>query len=152
MRARGRVGRLFIVMVVGTLVMISQAQAGISCHKITAKGVGQDLGGGATEAHIIGGGLLHGTTDANFTTAGSPPVFSIAGTVTFTTNKATLTITVTGTFNVVTGEFMAFGPVTEATGKLTGATGTLLFEGAEDLSTGMFAEDVTGVICVNLAP
>jgi hypothetical protein len=47
---------------------------------------------------------------------------------------------------------MAFGPVTGATGKLAGATGTLLFEGVEDLSTGMFAENVTGVICVNLSP
>jgi hypothetical protein len=152
MKARGGVGWLFVVMVAGTLMMISEAQAEISCHKINAKGVGQDLGGGMTEAHIIGGGLLHGTTDGNFSTSGSPPVFSIAGTVTFTTNKATLTVSVTGTFNVATGEFMAFGPVTEATGKLAGAAGTLLFEGVEDLSSGMFAEDVTGVICVNLAP
>ena len=53
---------------------------------------------------------------------------------------------------MVTGEFSASGPVTDATGKLAGATGTLPFDGVEDLSTGSFVEEVTGLVCVDLAP
>jgi len=128
------------------------AQAAVSCHKINAKGAGQDLGNGATQAQIIGGGLLQGTTHANFTiVANTPPALPIAGAVTFTTQQATLTVTVTGIFNVATGAFVATGPVTAATGKLAGATGTLLLEGVEDLTTGKFVEDVSGLICVDLA-
>jgi hypothetical protein len=142
-----------IVVAATALALFGQAHAAVSCHKINAKGVGQDLGGGVTTARIIGGGLLHGTTAGNFMiTGGSPPVLSIAGTVTFTTKQATLTVSVAGTFDVSTGDFAATGPVTAATGKLAGTTGTLLLEGVQDLSTGSFVEDVTGLICVDLAP
>jgi hypothetical protein len=137
---------------VAALAGATVAQAAVSCHKINAKGAGQDLGNGATQAQIIGGGLLQGTTHANFAiVGGTPPVLAIAGAVTFTTHQATLTVTVTGTFNVATGNFVATGPVTAATGKLAGATGTLLLEGVEDLTTGKFVEDVSGLICVDLA-
>ncbi len=153
MKVVGRVVLMFLFVVVGTLVTASQAQAAASCHKIYAKGAGQDLGGGVTEADIIGGGLLQGTTAGNFTITGvSGTVALIAGTVVFTTNKATLTVTVAGTFDVATGKFSASGMVTGATGKLAGATGTLLLEGIEDLSDGSFVEHVTGTICVALAP
>lgn len=153
MKTVGRVVLLFLFVVVGTLVTASQARAAASCHKINAKGAGQDLGGGVTEADIIGGGLLQGTTAGNFVITGfSGTVASIAGTVVFTTNKATLTVTVAGIFDVATGKFSASGMVTGATGKLAGATGTLLLEGIEDLSDGRFVEDVTGTICVDLAP
>jgi hypothetical protein len=125
----------------------------MSCHKINAKGVGQDLGNGATSAQIIGGGLLQGTTQGSFVIAGgNPPAFPISGTVVFTTSQATLTVTVVGTFNVETGDFFATGPVSASTGKLAGAAGTLLLEGAEDLATGKFVEFVTGLICVDLGP
>ncbi len=43
----------------GMLLLAGSVQAGTggeSCHKINAKGVGQDLGGGSTTARIIGGG------------------------------------------------------------------------------------------------
>lgn len=153
MKGLGRVVRLILFVILGTLMMVSQAQAAESCHKINAKGVGQDLGGGTTEAQIIGGGLLHGTTEGNFTGTGfSGTVFSFEGTVAFTTNHATLTVTVAGTLDVTTGEFSASGTVTGATGKLAGATGGLSFEGVEDLSDGSFVEHVTGEICVDLAP
>ena len=145
--------RLMLVAVVGIVMMAGPTRAAVSCHNINAKGVGQDLGGGATVARIIGGGLLHGTTAGSFAIIGfSGTVASIAGTVTFTTNRATLTVTVTGTFDVETGEFSASGPVTSATGKLAGATGHLLLNGIQDLTTGSFVEDVTGRICVDLAP
>ena len=144
---------LFLVIVAASLIVASSAHAAVSCHKINAKGAGQDLGGGITQAQIIGGGLLHGTTQGIFTIdLTSPPVLPIAGTVTFTTRRGTLTVTVTGTFNVATGNFIASGSVTAATGKLAGATGTLLFEGVEDFSTGKFVEDVKGLICLDLAP
>jgi len=153
MKAVRRVVLLFLVVVVGSLVTVSETRAAVSCHKINAKGVGQDLGGGVTEADIIGGGLLQGTTVGNFVVTGvSGTVASIEGTVVFTTNQGTLTVTVTGIFDVATGEFSASGAVTGATGKLAGATGALLLEGIEDLSNGRFVEDVTGTICVDLAP
>lgn len=153
MEALRRLAVRSISLVVATLVGVTTTQAGVTCHKISAKGAGQDLGGGRTEAQIIGGGLLHGTTQASFgITGGVPPVLSIAGAVMFTTNQATLTVSVAGTFNVATGNFIASGPVTAATGKLTGATGTLVFDGLQDLATGKFVEDVSGLICVDLAP
>jgi hypothetical protein len=145
------VGQVCFVLL-ASIMMAGQARAEVSCHKINAKGVGQDLGAGSTEARIIGGGLLHGTTVGAFEITGiSGTVASIAGTVTFTTNNATLTVTVTGTFDVATGEFSASGPVTGATGKLLGATGNLTLEGLQDLTDGSFVEDVTGTICVDLA-
>jgi hypothetical protein len=153
MKSHRRIVRLVLFTILSGLMMISAAQAAESCHKINAKGVGQDLGGGMTEAQIIGGGLLHGTTAGVFEITGaSGPLLSIAGTVTFTTHQGTLTVSVTGTLNVATGEFSASGPVTDATGKLAGATGELSLEGVENLSDGSFVEDVTGEICVDLAP
>ena len=143
---------ILVAVAVGSL-MVGPAHSAVSCHKINAKGAGQDLGGGMTQAQIIGGGLLHGTTQGAFTiTGGAPPVFSIAGTVMFTTSHATLTVTIAGTFNVATGSFVAAGPVTAGTGMLSAATGYLLLEGIEDLTTGKFVEDVSGSICVDLGP
>jgi hypothetical protein len=136
-----------------TLSMATSAQARESCHAINAKGVGQDLGEGQTEAQILGGGLLHGTTAGNFAITGfSGTVASIAGTVKFTTKHGTLTVDVTGTLDTATGEFNASGPVSDATGKLAGATGNLALSGVENLSDGSFVEEVTGEICVDLAP
>lgn len=145
--------RLLLFIVVGALMAATQTQAGESCHKINANGIGQDLGGGMTVGDVLGGGLLEGTTEASFTVTGfSGTVATIAGDVEFTTNRGTLTVAVTGTFDVVTGEFSASGPVTGATGKLAGATGTLSFDGVENLSDGTFVDDITGEICVDLSP
>lgn len=135
------------------IVMAGQPQAAVSCHKINARGVGQDLGDGVTTARIIGGGLLHGTTLGTFVITGvSGTVASFEGTLTFTTNQATLTVSVAGTLDVATGEFSASGPVTTATGKLAGASGSLSLSGLQDLAAGTFVEEVTGEICVDLAP
>ena len=148
--------RIVVLLVCGlmsTLLIAMPAQAATSCHKINAKGEGQDQGNGVTTATILGGGLLHGTTVGNLViTGGAPPVLTIAGTVQFTTRKATLTVTISGDFDVSSGQFSATGPVTAATGKLAGATGSLAFAGIEDLTTGRFVEEVTGEICVDLAP
>jgi hypothetical protein len=55
---RTAVRSMFVV--AAALVGVGTAQAGVSCHKINAKGAGQDLGRGITTAQIIGGGLLQG--------------------------------------------------------------------------------------------
>ncbi len=147
---------LVLSTLVGLLAMAGQVQpatSAVSCHNINAKGLGQDLGGGMTQAQILGGGLLEGTTKGSFTITGfSGSVASIAGTVEFTTNRSTLTVTVAGTFDVASGAFSASGPVTAATGKLAGATGELTLSGVEDLSDGSFTEDVSGNICADLTP
>jgi hypothetical protein len=153
MQALKRVSSLMALVMVNALLLISPVQAASSCHTINAKGVGQDLGGGKTEATINEGGLLDGTTVGNFTIIGvSGTVASFEGTVTFTTNKGTLTVAIVGTLEAATGAFGASGQVSDATGKLAGATGTLTLTGVENLATGRFTEDVTGSFCVDLAP
>ena len=140
---------LLLCVLASSLLVVTPAQAKASCHKVNAQGVGQDLGNGITIATITGDKLLRGTTAGNFTVTGvSGTIATLAGTVKVTTHKGTLTVTVTGTFNVATGEFSATGVITDATGKLDDATGNLLFKGVENLSTGSFVEDVTGKVCL----
>lgn len=136
--------------------------AGESCHRINAKGVGQgappEPGDPAnlirTVAQIRGGGLLQGTTAAAFTVTGATPTgITFDGDLTFTTNRGTLTVQlVDGTLDLATGAFVASGDVVDATGKLDGATGTLTFEGVQDLQdpAGSFTETVVGEVCVDL--
>jgi hypothetical protein len=131
----------------------ASAIAGSSCHDIDASGVGQDLGGGHTVAQISNGGLLQGTTEAQFAITGlSGTVASFAGAITFTVNRATLTANVSGTLDIVSGMFSATTTSVSGTGKLAGATGNLVFNGVENLATGAFTEVVSGSICVALAP
>lgn len=156
---------LLVVLLLATVfVAVTPANAGVSCHNINAKGAGQ----GAppqdgdppnllrTVAQIRGGGLLQGTTEAAFTlgeeTEEGSGVFNFDGPIIFTTNRATLTVSLTGTVNFGTGDFAASGPVTDSDGKLADATGTLTFEGVQDLlnPAGSFTETVTGEICVDL--
>ena len=134
------------------LIMVGGAQAGSEddqgCASVHAVGIGQDLGGGNTTATISHGGRLNGTTTGQFAISGAPPVFTITGTVVFTTKAGTtLTATVSGTFNVLTGEFTASGPVSGGTGNLAGVTGTLTLQGVENLATGVFTETITGTLC-----
>jgi hypothetical protein len=144
---------LLAIAVVATAAAPASASAAASCHSINAKGIGQDNGNLTTNAQIIGGGLLHGTTAAAFTPTGfSFPEFLFTGTITFTTNNGTLTASLTGSLNVVTGEFAATTTGMSGTGQLAGVTGQLTLRGVEDLATLAFTEDVTGEICVDLAP
>jgi hypothetical protein len=142
----------FVVALV-TAGSVEARMSGVSRHTINATGVGQDLGNGMTMAASSGGGLLHGTTRASFVITGfSGSVASIAGTVVFTVNRATVSVGVSGTFDVSSGAFSASGPITAATGKLAGATGALVLAGIQDLTSGSFTEDVTGNLCTDLAP
>jgi hypothetical protein len=145
------------VLVVTLLVVAAAAPAtargAVSCHNINAKGVGQDHGGGQTTAQIIGGGLLQGTTLGSLAITGlSGTVASFEGTIVFTINNATLTAQLSGTLDVATGEFNATTSTISGTGKIAGATGSLSFNGVEDLLTGSFTETVTGEVCADLSP
>lgn len=152
MKQMSRIVFVLLLLCAGNLLWGHQAQAATSCHQINAKGTGQDLGGGVTVAQITGGGLLQGTMVGNFVPIRvSPPVVTLAGTVQFTTHQATLTVSVIGSFDLATGQFSANGPVTAATGKLTGVIGDLVFSDVEKLTDGSFVETVTGMICVDLA-
>ncbi len=117
------------------MLVAGQASAGVSCHKINAREVGRDLGGGNFASDVKGGGLLHGTSAASLALSGGPAVFAVNGPLTFTTNKGTLTVDLSGTFVVSgsTGTYASSGPVVAATGKLAGATGSLTVVGAENL-------------------
>ena len=128
------------------------AQAGVSCHLINAKGVGKDLGLGKTAADVIGGGLLEGTLAGTITVTG-PPVSGLAPfmeTIISTNNHGSLTIVVTGAIDITTGNFNASGPVTVGTGKLSDATGNVSLTGVVNFASGVFTEDISGVVCVNL--
>lgn len=139
--------------VIGSVTVgIGNAQAGTSCHKIDAVGVGHATSPTTTVADISDGGLLNGTTAGSFTSyvdENFPPLVGLAGTVVFTVNKATLTVAGTDAYlDVTDGSFTVTWPVTASTGKLAGATGSLTFDGVQDLTTGYFTETVTGTICV----
>ena len=99
---------------------------------------------GTTAGNVIDGGLLQGTIAGNLSVTGvSGNIASFVETVTFTNQHGTLTLVVTGAIDVTTGQFKASGPVTAATGKLSGVV---------DFATGIFTEDITGSVCVDLAP
>ena len=135
------------------LLTFGEAQAATSCHKVNAKAVGQDNFDLTTQATIIGGGLLNGSTASTLGVTGvEPPDLMFAGTIVITTKHGTLTAAIVGTLDTNTGEFSATANVTAGTEKLAGATGMLSFEGVEDLATGIFTEHIGGVVCADLSP
>lgn len=153
---------LAALMTVGALSVAAPgvAHAGESCHRINATGTGQATSLTTTVATIRGGGLLHGTTVGDFPEA--TPTDSglrIAGTVTFTVNRATLTVPVAGTLKPdttgpegsITFDVTSIPNSISGTGKLAGATGTLRLAG-DGAPDGSFTETVTGEICVDLSP
>jgi hypothetical protein len=148
-----RVVALFLFALLSSLLMASQAQAAVSCHKINAKATGQDDFHGTTVANLTGGGLLNGTVVEHYSIIPPGPVFHFDSIQTFTTKHGTLAVHIPGTFDISTGHFEGAGPVIGATGKLAGATGMIaLSNGVEDLTTGKYTEDISGEICVDLAP
>jgi len=143
------------------LVVPSPAVAAESCRAINATGVGSGAptepgdppGLVRTRAQLADAGLLQGTTAAAFTVTGLTDTgISFAGPLTITTNRATVVVGLTGTLDLGTGQFAASGPIVAATGKLSGATGSLTLAGQQDLTdpAGGFTETVSGSICVDL--
>ena len=137
------------------------AAAAWSCHAVSATGTGTGAPAQPgdppnlvrTQARLADAGLLQGTTAAAFTITGPAATgFSFAGQLTITTNRATVLVDLTGTLDVMTGQFVASGPIVAATGKLSGATGSLTLAGQQDLTdpAGSFTETVIGSVCVDL--
>jgi hypothetical protein len=152
--------RLLVLMAVliGSVAASGTAQAVETCHKINAKGTGQITSqtatGATTVSQIIGGGLLHGTTEAELVFTSVDAATGIAtfeGTLVLTNIHGTLTLSVlNGVFNTQTGEFQNDSVVTGGTGRFAVATGDLFFHGfvAPD---GSFTDDaIRGTICANL--
>ena len=120
-----------------------------SCLSVHARAIGQNLGGGRTEATIVHAGILNGTTSGQLKIiGGTPPVLNVVGTGVLTTHHGTLAVSIVGTFNAATGVFEATGQVVHGSGIFAGASGVLTFVGVEDLHTGRFTQTITGTICL----
>jgi hypothetical protein len=120
------------------------------CVPIRATGVGQDLGGGQTQATISSHGLVVGQTHASFTinqVVGTTASFT--GPIVFTSAPGTLTAQVAGTFDVASGAFRATSTSIAGTGLLRGVTGSVTLAGLEDFATFGFTETITGRLCVS---
>jgi hypothetical protein len=118
------------------------------CVPVNATGVGQDLGGGMTTATIFSHGFRAGTTHASFTITGvTGTTASFIGPIVFTTLLGTLTAQVASTLDVATGAFSATSSSVTGSGLLARVTGSLAFNGNENLATGSFAETITGRLC-----
>ena len=61
----------------------------------------------------------------------------------------TLTAQVTGDFDLVTGAFQASSTTITGTGLLRRVTGDVSIAGKENLTTGSFAEELTGTLCLD---
>ena len=157
-----RLALVVFLLPLALLVAPNPALATVSCHTVTATGTGSAAPAEPgdppnlvrTQAQLTDAGLLQGTTAAAFTiTGGTATGFTFAGPLTVTTNRGTVTLDLTGTLDVTTGQFSASGPIVAATGKLSGATGSLTLSGVQDLTdpAGSFTETVSGSICVDLA-
>ena len=120
------------------------------CAPVRATGVGQDLGGGRTQATISSHGIVVGRTNASFTlgqVVGTSAPFS--GPIDFTSALGTLTAQVAGSFDVASGTFHATSTSIAGSGLLRGVGGSVTLAGAEDFATLTFTETITGRLCVN---
>ena len=124
------------------------ARADESCHLVKARGIGQDNGSFQTTGRLLGGGVLHGTFTGSISPVGGPPLVPFVETTVFTTQHGTLTVNVTGSIDVNTGEFYASGPVIEGTERFLRSRGALTFSGVVDFATGAFTEEINGVVCL----
>ena len=118
------------------------------CRAVEAHGIGQDEGGGVTQAQITGSPLLRGSTQAQFSIISvQGSVAIMVGTVVFTVRGGTLTVGMVGTFNLASGAFVALSTKITGTGRMEAMRGQLRFDGVEDLSTGQFTETIRGELC-----
>jgi hypothetical protein len=145
---------LLLAVIATALVMSAPAWAGVTCHKINAKGDGQiNFATNSSDGVIKGGGLLHGTTHGEFAFTGFDPdtgIGTFEGTFTITTKHGTLTLFVfDGVFDMTTGEFTNDSVVIDGRGRFDDATGGLFFEGVV-FPDGSYIDDITGEICLDL--
>lgn len=119
-----------------------------ACLPVSATGVGQDLGGGHTQATISSHGFVLGHTAATFTaTAPVSGVESFTGPIVFGFRGGTLTAQVNGTASTTTGAFEARSTSITGTGLAAGVTGHVTISGTEG-PTGSFTETITGSLCL----
>lgn len=122
--------------------------AGPICLPISATGVGQDLGGGNTEATISIRGVEVGRTNASFTTTEVVgTIASFTGPIVFNSLPGKLTAQVAGTVDLATGAFQATSTSVTGTGLLRGITGRVTLVGHQNFTTGGFTETLTGQLC-----
>jgi hypothetical protein len=119
------------------------------CVPVRATGVGQDLGGGRTQATISVHHVVVGTTNASFTITGQEgAVANFNGPIVFSSRLGTLTAHVTGQFDLGAGAFKATSTSITGSGLLAAVTGRVTVAGTEDFATGSFTETITGRLCV----
>jgi hypothetical protein len=120
------------------------------CRAFHAKGTGKDLGGGLTSATLFQGKREVGSSEGHLVPGvpGPDGLLPFAGTIVLTTWKGTLEAEVEGTFDTVTGVFVATTTDLEGKGPLRNATGKLRVVGLQDLVTGDFTEAVHARLCV----
>jgi hypothetical protein len=141
------------LVVAGVLVLAAGASAATArarsiCVPVHATGVGQDLGGGKTQATISVEGIVVGHTNASFTSSpivGTSATFT--GPIVFTSAAGTLTAEVAGSLNVATGDFQATSSSITGTGLVRKLTGRVTLAGHEDLTTDAFTETISGRLC-----
>ena len=121
------------------------------CTGFHARGVGDDLGSGHTVATLYRGNREFATSDGLLVLGVADPVTLVApftGTIVLTNDKGTLSATVEGTVDTVSGDFAAVSTGVAGTDGYADTTGRLRFRGTEDVTTGEFTEHVYGKLCV----
>lgn len=116
------------------------------CVPFTVTGVGQDLGGGRTEAVLSAHGRRIGTTTASFTPTNATGGFE--GPLTFVPDRvpgSPLTAELQGTLDA-TGAFSATSTSLSGKGQLQRVTGSLRVNGVVS-ADGSFTETLVGQLC-----
>ena len=120
------------------------------CTGFHARGVGHD-NGGSSAATLYRGQRVFALSDGTLVLGSVDPATLVApftGTIVLTNDKGTLTATVEGTFDTVSGDFSAVSTDLAGTDGYADTTGRLRFRGTEDVTTGDFTEHVYGKFCV----
>jgi hypothetical protein len=141
-----------------SLVLVAPAWGETVDIPIDAKGEGQITSQSPTEtdtvSHIIGGGIIHGTTSARLFPTSFNPVTGIEtfeGVLVLTTRHGTLTLAITnGVFDTLTGEFSNDSQVVSGTGRFDGAGGGLFFHGFVAADGSFTDDEISGVISVQV--
>jgi len=134
----------------GSPVAIQSAPAcNVHCHEINAGGEGQITSfsptGQVTTSGTIDNGLLRGTTQ--FSAQIIDAQGDYRGTTTIVTKQGMVSLTDIGKLNAG-GTFTDYATITGGTGRFTGATGSLVFQGHELADGVHFLDDsITGEIC-----
>ena len=125
---------------------------GNACKDVRADQTATVTSGTTTIGTIARGGILNGTTADLFTSAltATPDsnTFSFTDTLTITADRGgTLTDSDVTIYNLALGVFSTISPISNGTGILAGATGTLFISGSSTDGVN-FADKIVGQICL----